>query len=181
MFQANGYNGTSVPDLMKAAATSAGALHHHFPTKKAVGLAVLEERVAPTVRETWIVPVTTAASFGAGVQSAFDDIAAGLEARGSVIGCPLNNLALELTLTDRAFRNAAIDIFREWEDALVERVRDTRGGLTLSKAARKEIAAFIISSYSGAMALAKTRQSAEPLRSGARILRRWLRSRDFDR
>jgi AcrR family transcriptional regulator len=180
MFQANGYNGTSMQDVMKAAATSGGALHHHFPTKRSLALAVFRERVAPEVRETWIGPVRTAASLGEGVQSVFDDIAAGVETRGSVSGCPLNNLAVELTLVDREFREAATDIFLEWQEALAERVRDTRGGRKLSKAARRGVAEFIVASYSGAMALAKTRQSAEPLRHTAQILRRWLRSQNLD-
>jgi len=98
-----------------------------------------------------------------------------------VSGCPLNNLAMELTVVDRAFRKAASDIFQEWEDALAECVRATRSGRRLSKGERTEIGAFIVASYSGAMALAKTQQSAKPLRNAADILMRWLRSRNLDR
>ena len=181
MFQANGYCATSMLEVMQAAGVTGGALHHHFPTKQSLALAIFEERVAPAVRETWIDPVRAAASFGEGVQSVFDDIASGLERRGNVSGCPLNNLAMELTVVDRAFRKAASDIFQEWENALAECIRATRSGRRLSKGARTEIGAFIVASYSGAMALAKTQQSAKPLRSAADILMRWLRTRKFDR
>jgi TetR/AcrR family transcriptional regulator, transcriptional repressor for nem operon len=180
LFQAHGYNGTSMQDLMKATALSGGALHHHFPTKKSLVLAVFEERVAPAVREAWIEPVRAAASLGAGVQSVFEEIIAGLERRGAVYGCPLNNLALELSLADREFRTAAADIFLEWQEALSERVRDTRGGREFTKSARAEIAAFIVSSYSGAMTLAKAEQNSKPLRSTAQTLKRWLQSRQLD-
>jgi AcrR family transcriptional regulator len=180
LFQANGYCATSVQDVLNAAGVSGGALHHHFPTKRSLALAVFEERVAPAVRETWIDPVRSAASFGGGVRSVFDDITAGLERRGSVRGCPLNNLAMELTVVDHAFRKAATSIFQEWQDALAERIRDTRGGRRLSKDARTDIAAFVVACYSGAMALAKTQQSAEPLKSAAAILLRWLGSRKLD-
>ena len=166
---------------MQAARVTGGALHHHFPTKQSLALAVFEERVAPAVRETWIDPVRAAASFGDGIQSVFDDIASGLERRGKVSGCPLNNLAMELTVVDRAFRKAANDIFYEWEDALADCLRATRRGRTLSHGARRDIAAFIVVSYSGAMALAKTQQSAKPLRSASDILMRWLRSRSLYR
>ncbi len=180
MFQANGYCATSMQDVMNAAAVSGGALHHHFPTKRSLALAVFDERVAPAVRETWIDPVRSAASFGGGVRSVFDDIASGLERRGSVTGCPLNNLAMELTVVDRAFRKAATSIFQEWQHALAECILDTRGGRKLSKDARMEIATFIVACYSGAMTLAKTQQSAEPLRSAAEILMRWLHLRNLD-
>jgi len=180
MFQARGYNGTSMQELMAATALSGGALHHHFPSKKSLVLAVFKERVAPAVRETWIEPVRAAASLGAGVQSVFEQIIAGLEGRGAVSGCPLNNLALELSLADPEFRAAAADVFHEWQEALSERVRDTRGGRDLTKSARAEIAAFIVSSYSGAMTLAKAEQNAKPLRSTAQTLKRWLQSRQLD-
>jgi TetR/AcrR family transcriptional regulator, transcriptional repressor for nem operon len=180
LFQARGYNGSSMQELMAAAGLSGGALHHHFPSKQSVVLAVFKERVAPVVRETWIEPVRTSASLGVAVQSVFDEIIASLDERGSVSGCPLNNLTLELSLTDLESRAAAAEIFREWQDALIDRIRDTRGGRDLTKPARAEIAAFIVSSYSGAMALAKAEQDTKPLRSTAQILKRWLQSRQLD-
>jgi len=181
MFQARGYNGTSMQELMEATALSGGALHHHFPSKKSLVLAVFKERVAPAVRETWIEPVRAADSFGVGVQSVFEEIIAGLEGRGTVSGCPLNNLALELSLADGEFRAAAAEIFYEWQEALGECVRATRGGRGLTKSARAEVAAFIVSSYSGAMTLAKAEQNAKPLRSTAQNLKRWLQSNQLDK
>jgi AcrR family transcriptional regulator len=178
-FQARGYNGSSMQELMEASAVSGGSLHHHFPSKKSLVLAVFKERVAPAVRETWIEPIRAASSLGAGIQFVFEQIIAGLERRGAVSGCPLNNLALELSLSDREFRTAAAEIFQEWQAALSERIRDSRGGRELTKAACAEIAAFIVSSYSGAMTLAKAEQDTRALRSTAQNLRRWLQSRQL--
>jgi TetR/AcrR family transcriptional regulator, transcriptional repressor for nem operon len=181
MFQARGYNGTSMQDLMKAIEVTGGALHHHFPTKSSLALAVFAERVAPTVRETWINPVQAATSFGQGIQSVFEAIISSIDARGSTSGCPLNNLAMELSLTDPEFRRAANGIFREWQDALSESVRETRAGCKMSKAARKDVAGFIVASYSGAMSLAKAEQSTAALRNAATVLKRWLQAHDLDR
>jgi AcrR family transcriptional regulator len=174
MFQDRGYNGTSMQDLMDATDTSGGALHHHFPTKKTLALAVFKERVAPAVRETWIDPVRSGRPFAAAIQSVFNEITQGVEARGAVRGCPLNNLALELSLVDRDFRTVAQGIFAEWQVALAEAARGSRGGASLTKSERMALASFIVSSYSGAMALAKTEQSSKSLRSVARILQEWL-------
>lgn len=176
LFQERGYNGTSIQDLMEATGTTAGALHHHFPTKKALVLAVFAERVAPIVRETWMDPLRSAASVGEGVQSVFREIATGLDARAGVRGCPLNNLTLELSLADADFRKAATAIFDEWQQVLAERIAATRGGRALTRAARSEAAAFIVSAYSGAMTLAKAQQNSRPLRTAARAVGRWLES-----
>jgi len=41
-FQSRGYYSTSTHDIVREAGVTGGALHHHFPTKKALGLAVRE-------------------------------------------------------------------------------------------------------------------------------------------
>ena len=45
-FQSGGFHSTSMHDIMRLTALSGGALYHHFPTKKALGLAVIRERVS---------------------------------------------------------------------------------------------------------------------------------------
>jgi AcrR family transcriptional regulator len=179
LFQRNGYHATSIKDVMQAAGASGGALHHHFPTKKQLALAVIQDRVAPAVRETWIEPLRLAPSLEKGVIGVFDTIIGGLETRGSIAGCPLNNLALELSLSEPELRDAINAVFVEWQSALVLRLGDTRGGARLHQAKRTEAAAFIVSVYSGAMTLAKSSQNASPLRSAAGVLARWLRERDL--
>ncbi|MGH8138177.1 MAG: TetR/AcrR family transcriptional regulator [Steroidobacteraceae bacterium] len=179
MFQVRGYFSTSMQDLMQGAEVSGGALHHHFASKKALGLAVILERVAPAVRETWVDPVRTAASLPAAVSQVFAQITAGIEARGRVAGCPLNNLALELALADPEFRDAVEAVFAEWRAALGDRIGSTPGGVRLDRSRRAAAAMFIISTYSGAMTQAKTSQSAAPLRSAADELTRWIRERNF--
>jgi len=179
LFQTRGYQATSIKDLMEATGVSGGALHHHFPTKKRLALAVIQERVAPSVRQTWIEPVRLASSLRKGVAGVFAVIESGVEKRGSVFGCPLNNLALELSLTDPDFRHAINSVFEEWQATLAQKIEDTVGGKRLDQGKRIEAAAFIVSVYSGAMTLAKASQSAAPLRGAATVLSRWLRERDF--
>src|ERR1035438_3458934 len=52
LFQARGYHATGMRDIMEATGVSPGALHYHFPTKDALALAVIQDRVAPAVRAT---------------------------------------------------------------------------------------------------------------------------------
>jgi AcrR family transcriptional regulator len=165
LFQRQGYNATSVQDVVRAAATTGGALHHHFPTKKALGLAVIAERVAPEVDETAIRPVATASSAAAGIRNVFNGVADTLERNRAVTGCPLNNLALELSLADADFREAVNGVFERWRLALSLRLHSDRPDMDISRA--HDLATLIVASYSGAMAMAKASQSAEPLRACA--------------
>jgi len=163
-FQTQGYHATSIGDLVQAAGVTGGALHHHFPTKKAIGLAVISERVSEAVDETWIAPISGAPSARQGVRSVFMAIAEELDRQGFVRGCPLNNLAHELSLADPDFRAAISLLFGRWRNAIADRVRaDQRAGME-ERTDPERFAALVVASYSGAMAMAKADQDATILR-----------------
>ncbi|MBZ6077291.1 TetR/AcrR family transcriptional regulator [Microvirga puerhi] len=174
-FCTHGYAATSMHDLKRDAGASGGALSHHFPTKKDLALAVLEHRVADAVEETWISPVRTAAAAAEGIQAVFNSIATELEERGAVSGCPLNNLALELSRQDEDFRAAIDAIFVRWRWAIADRIRADQGQGRLISLDAEETATFVVAAYSGSMAMAKASQSAVPLRACAAMLDRTLR------
>lgn len=168
-FQARGYHATSVQDLLQLSRSSGGALHHHFPTKKALALAVLRERVAQAVETTWIAPLRTHASACEGIAEILAAIRAELDQRGSVRGCPLNNMASELALADPDFQAVAAHLFAGWRNALAARLREdgVPGDCEL-------LASIVVSAYSGAMAQAKAAQDSTPLAACAEALDRLL-------
>ncbi|TPK03994.1 MULTISPECIES: TetR/AcrR family transcriptional regulator [unclassified Mesorhizobium] len=163
-FQVRGYHASSLGDLMAAAGVSGGALHHHFPTKKALALAVIEERVAAAVEETWMAPLRAAASAREGVGAAFEAVAAELEQQGFVRGCPLNNLAHELSLVDAELRAALAGIFAGWRQAIADKVRADQQAGREQDTDPQRFAALAVEAYSGAMSMAKTAQDAGMLR-----------------
>ena len=163
-FQARGFGATSTHDIVREAGVTGGALHHHFPTKKALAMAVIEERVAAAVEATWIAPVKTAASAREGVRAVFEAVAAELEQQGFVRGCPLNNLAHELSLADPDFRAALAGIFAAWRQAIADKIKADQQEGREQGIDPQHFAALAVASYSGAMSMAKTAQDAGPLR-----------------
>ncbi|CAN7682455.1 TetR/AcrR family transcriptional regulator [Mesorhizobium sp. LjNodule214] len=163
-FQERGYQASSIGDLMAAAGVTGGALHHHFPTKKALALAVIEERVAAAVEETWIAPVQAAGSAREGIRAVFEAVAAELEQQGFVRGCPLNNLAHELSLADPDFRAALAGIFAAWREAIADRIRTDQQAGGEQGTDPQRFAALVVAAYSGAMSMAKAAQDVGPLR-----------------
>jgi AcrR family transcriptional regulator len=175
-FQSRGYHSTSTHDIVREAGITGGALHHHFPTKKSIALAVIRERVAQAVEDAWIDPVQSARTAAEGIQAAFANITNELDERGRVRGCPLNNLALELSAVDPDFQSAVQNVFDGWRAAITEKLRtDKSAGLT-AIADPEETATFVVAAYSGAMALAKASQTSAPLKSCARQLATILRA-----
>jgi len=176
-FHSRGYSATTMQDVMRVAAATGGATYHHFPTKKALGLAVIRERVAASIEQTWLSPIRSARTTLDGVLTVFAQVIAELEHRGAVAGCPLNNLALELSLADPDFRVAVSGVFDTWRGAIADRIRQEQTSGGLEGTDPDELATFIIASYSGAMALAKASQSPSPLKSCAVQLARAMSTR----
>jgi AcrR family transcriptional regulator len=164
-FQARGYGATSTHDIVREAGVTGGALHHHFPTKKALALAVIGERVSPEVGETWVARVRDAATAAEGIVSAFEAVIGALDAQGHVQGCPLGNLALELSLADEDLRAALAGEYGKWRDAIAEKLRvdiaDGRAGFAAGDP--DAFANVVVAMFSGAMAMAKADQDSGAL------------------
>ena len=169
-FQSRGYHSTSTHDIMRTAGVTGGALHHHFPSKKALAMAVIHERVARAVDQTWIEPVRSARTAAEGILQVFEHIAKGLDERNVVLGCPLGNLAIELSLADPDFRQAIQDVFEHWRTAIAQKLRADRAVGILPELDPDAFATFVVAAYSGAIALAKVEQAAGPLKTCAQQL-----------
>ena len=166
-FQSGGYTATSVSDVLRLSGVSGGALHHHFPTKKALVAAVLNERIAVEVDATWAETVRAAPDAMAGILSVFESVAAALDAQGGVSGCPLGNIALELSRSDEELRAMIGAEYGKWRQAIAEK-READG-----MAGAGDFATMVVALFTGAMSLAKVEQTGWPLRSCAAQLRAW--------
>src|SRR5512146_1762378 len=71
LFQDQGYCASGMQLIFEHASVTAGAFYHHFASKKDLALAVIEERVAAEVENTWMKPVREANSTLDGVVKAF--------------------------------------------------------------------------------------------------------------
>lgn len=140
------------------------ALSHHFPTKKALGLAVIRHRVADAVEEAWIRPFKLAPRAAEGIQAAFEAVVSELEQKGAVSGCPLNNLALELSRQDGDFQVAIDAIFVRWRSAIADKLRVDLHSGAVRDLDPEAMATLVVAAYSGAMAMAKACQGVEPLK-----------------
>ncbi|HEX8431478.1 MAG TPA: TetR/AcrR family transcriptional regulator [Longimicrobium sp.] len=114
-FYRNGFQGGSVNRIVEAAGVTKGALFHHFAGKRELGYAVADDLIDPILRERWLEPVAGAADPITAIQEAFrrfirDDIESG----SWVNGCPLNNLAQEMSPLDEGFRARVDAMYDAW-------------------------------------------------------------------
>lgn len=163
LFQDQGYCASGMQLIFENAGVTAGAFYHHFESKKDLALAVIDERVAAEVESTWMKPVREAGTTLDGVIQVFKSIAAQLEQRRAVRGCPLNNLTLELAFADTDFQAGLAQIFDRWQQEIEAKLKHDMDEGALARTKTGPLAAYIVAVYSGAMALCKVHQSSTPL------------------
>ena len=175
-FQSGGYRATSIHDLIRQTGVTGGALHHHFPSKKSLALAVIDERIASEVASTWVDRVAEAPTAAQGILAVFENVADGLDAQGSVGGCPLGNLASELALGDDEVRDALAGRYADWRAAIVARIEaDMVAGRAVYAAGDAAgFADVVIALFTGALTIGKAEQSTGALRAASRQLRHWM-------
>jgi AcrR family transcriptional regulator len=162
-FVSQGYIATGMLELRDKAAVSGGAMAHHFPAKRDLALAVIRDCVAKTVEQTWIEPLARCADARTAIDLIFGNLVSALTRQGAISGCPLNNMAMEVSHHDTEMRAALGGVFTAWHEALSAKFQ---ADLVSSRAAGcnpDSLATFVIAAYSGAMAIAKTKQDVSPL------------------
>jgi AcrR family transcriptional regulator len=162
-FVTQGYLATGMLELRERASVSGGALAHHFPAKRDLGLAVIRDRVAAAVRQTWIEPLRTCVDAPTAIDLIFEAIIGELTQKDRVSGCPLNNMAMEVSQLDAEMRALVGAVFEAWHEALSAKfaadLEEKRAvGLIPSR-----IATLVIAAYSGAMTMAKASQDVGSL------------------
>ena len=171
----SGFQSAGINTILAATNVTKGALYHHFESKEALGYAIVEEIIAKTVRDRWLCPM-----LGNGQPI---DILIGIVRRTSVrpedvrSGCPLLNLAQEMSPLDEQFRKRLEKIFQAWQEGVATLLRKGQSKGTVRRDLDPdEAASFLIAMVEGYAALAKNAQDAKVWEVGIRNIVGWLRS-----
>lgn len=170
LFRRQGYNGTSLSQVTKAAGAPTGSLYHHFRGgKDELTAAVLESAGAvygALLEAIWDAEPDPAAA----VSAFFDGAAVVLEESDFIDPCPVGTVAREVASTNEELRKAALGPFEAWMEAV--RVRLLAAGL--DDVAAQEFAAALVAAIEGGFVLSRTARDAELLRATGRRMARSL-------
>jgi AcrR family transcriptional regulator len=156
----HGFQGASIANILKSTELTKGALYHHFPTKHALGLAVIDEIITPHLDALVFQPllhsphpVTTLLEIIAGVDTYMGE-------EGIKLGCPLNNLMQEMSPLDDQFRQHLNSALEAWQHAIyVTLEQGQQHHIIKVDIDIKAAALFIISAWEGCFSIAKNKQS----------------------
>ncbi len=160
-----GFQAASIANILGATGLTKGALYHHFPSKKDLGLAVVDEIIASRLGERYIQPLRDAAHPG----RALIELLGGKQGQSEELirlGCPLNNLMQEMSPVDEDFRNHLNVILAHWQDAFEDALRRAQmAGEVRREVNCHAVALFIVSAWEGCTGIAKNMQSVESYRA----------------
>ena len=172
-----GFQAASIAHILADTGLTKGALYHHFPSKQALGLAVVNEVIRTGLEARLLTPMREA-------EEPLDTLLAYMDSRirdmtddAFVLGCPLNNLVQEMSPVDGEFKTHLDYILQAWqaviEQALIKGQEQNR--------IRRDVdcdaaALFIVSAWEGCWGMAKNRQSAQTFRICMAQLRQFVLS-----
>lgn len=171
-----GFQAASLETILARAGVTKGALYHHFPDKAALGQAVVDEMVTEPLLDAWVgrlerSPADRLTAIQEVVRRRADDF----DSIGIDLGCPLNNLAQEMSPIDEGFRRKLAGLIGRWTDAFAAALRrGQQEGSVRRDVDAGRVAAFLVAAVEGSFGMAKNAKSVDLLRSDLEVLAGFL-------
>ena len=171
----SGFQSAGIDTILATTNLTKGALYYHFESKEALGYAIVEEIVAKLTRDNWLRPMLR--------NGQPIDILIGIVRRLATrpedvrAGCPLLNLALEMSPLDEQFRKRLERIFLGWQEGVATLLRKGQSEGTVRRDLNPDDAAsFLVAMVEGYASLAKNAQDTKVWEVGRRNIVGWLGS-----
>ncbi len=171
----HGFQAASLSRILADTGLTKGALYHHFPSKQALGLAVVDEVIHQRLEQNIFRPLKNS-------PRPLDTLLHLLEERIQArqhelvnLGCPLNNLMQEMSPLDPQFQAHLNKVLEAWVHSFESALKLAQAqGEIPAQVDCAAVALFIVSSLEGCIGIAKNRRSSEALRSCTHQLRCYI-------
>ncbi|SDT29610.1 TetR/AcrR family transcriptional regulator [Bradyrhizobium canariense] len=167
LFRQQGYHGTALHDVLAAGGSPRGSLYFHFPGgKEEIGEAALT-LAGEAVREAIAHAAETSQTAEMFLTRVARGMASDLEKSGYKEGCPIATTALETAAQSDVLGAATRNAFQKWENEIRRGLE--RFGMASDKS--ETIATTVLSQLEGALLLARTYRSLEPMHRAEQALK----------
>ena len=173
LFHEQGYSATGVATILREAGVNSGSLYHFFPSKERLLIGVLE-RYLELLRPILLEPVE--AKTDDPIERVFTLLAGyreGLEMTGCTMGCPIGNLALELSDNHPETRRLIDANFESWMKEVAGWL-DAAGDRLPADVDRRKLASFVLTTLEGGIMQARAAGSPVPFDESVKQLRNYF-------
>jgi len=178
-FYRHGFQGGSLNHIVDVAGATKGALFHHFEGGKSdLGYSVVEEVIQPHIKALWCDPLADSIDPIADLKRVLRRfMKEEIESGRLVQGCPLNNLAQEMSPLDERFRQLIEKVYVAWREGLEAAfARGIKAGKVSKDVSPRNVAAFVVAAQTGIIGTVKNSQSGELMKQAGEALFGYLDS-----
>ncbi|MBZ0094585.1 MAG: TetR/AcrR family transcriptional regulator [Sulfuricella sp.] len=155
-----GFQAASIANILQDTGLTKGALYHHFPTKQALGLAVIEEVIKEQLEGLIFKPLRESERPVEMLLEIIATIDKKVPSDFVMLGCPLNNLMQEMSPLDELFQERLGGVLGVWQKTVEGALkRGQKQGEIRAEVDYKAAALFIVSAWEGCIGVAKSMQS----------------------
>jgi AcrR family transcriptional regulator len=173
----HGFQAASLDRILGKTKVTKGALYHHFPSKHALGLAVVDEVIGQRVQRWRIDAVSGAGDPFEAILSATRGELDSLSEIEKKHGCPLNNLIQEMSPLDPEFRDHLQAIVKHWQAAIVEvLLRGQERNFLRKDVDCNSVAWFILAVHFGVLGLSKVMEKQFLVEAGFQQAQMYFKS-----
>ena len=176
LMQIKGYHATSLDDVLSESGAGKGTFYHYFRSKEDLGHAILDEIITSFIAQT-LEPCFSDAGKRplAQIRCFLERVVEIQRACNCVGGCPLGNLASELSDVHEGFRAKLADVFSAWRARLTVALDEAqRRGDVGAECRPSAVAHFLVASLEGAILMAKVSKDIGVMEQCVGELRRYL-------
>ena len=161
LFFKQGYTATGVAQILKEAEANSGSFYHFFPSKDDLLVAVLEKYQAMLEPQVLRPAFTRTNDPIKRLFAVLEGYRLLLEATHFELGCPIGNLALEVSNHQPEARKLIIANFKAWCDAIRRLIEDAKDRFP-SDIEPAALATYVLATMEGSVMLARAYRSFEP-------------------
>jgi AcrR family transcriptional regulator len=160
-----GFQGGSLNRIVEESGLTKGALFHHFAGKHELGYAVVDELIWPEFKASWIDPMEHSEDPIKDMKGLLRQMAEEGVPGGSLVqGCPVNNLAQEMSPLDEGFRQRLEKIYTAWRSAVASAIaKGIKAGKVKKGVSPVKVAAFVVAAIEGIIGTVKNAQNPQLL------------------
>jgi AcrR family transcriptional regulator len=156
----NGYQTTSVDEIIATTQVTKGAFYYHFKTKDEMGLAIINELMIPNFKNTFIEPFQSVVNPLDAIYDLMYYLLIENETLKVEYGCPASNFTQEMAPWNIDFTKALNELTMQWERIMIDTIEKAKkNGVINAEINAKEIAVFVMSGYWGVRNLGKLENS----------------------
>jgi AcrR family transcriptional regulator len=177
LIYANGYQTTSVDDIIATTKVTKGAFYYHFKTKDEMGLAIIEEILNPATVDKFAEPFKHAGDPNKEIHGMIKFLLFENPLLLAKYGCPVSNLAQEMTPWHKEFSHALNGLTSKWRSMMTSSIKEgIKSGYYKSTVNPQQVSDFVISGYWGIRNLGKVNNSSECYKGYLKELKNYLNS-----